>query len=46
MVTRCGSGRELIEAGYMADVVLAAQYDVSSTAPVIADGRFIDDASI
>jgi len=46
IVARCSSGRELIEAGYMADVALAAQYDVSSAAPVIADQRFVDDASI
>jgi 2-phosphosulfolactate phosphatase len=45
-LARCASGRELIEAGYVADVALAAQYDVSSAAPVIADGRFVDDASI
>jgi 2-phosphosulfolactate phosphatase len=46
MLARCSSGRELIQAGYEPDVALAAQYDVSSVAPVIDDGRFIDDASI
>jgi 2-phosphosulfolactate phosphatase len=34
----CVSGRELIEAGHGGDVALAAQTDVSDTAPVLSEG--------
>jgi len=42
-VSRCGSGRELIEKGFACDVRIATEYSVSSSVPVLADGRFIDD---
>ncbi|MBM3793485.1 MAG: hypothetical protein FJW31_05340 [Acidobacteria bacterium] len=37
------SGRELIEAGFGADVGLAAQYDVSSAVPLLHGDRFLHD---
>jgi 2-phosphosulfolactate phosphatase len=37
---RCGSGKELIERGFAEDVALAAEYAVSSAAPVLAGDRF------
>jgi 2-phosphosulfolactate phosphatase len=39
-LARCGSGRELIERGFAEDVALAAEYAVSSAAPVLAGDRF------
>jgi 2-phosphosulfolactate phosphatase len=39
---RCGSGKELVRKGFALDVELAAEYAVSSVAPVLANGRFID----
>jgi 2-phosphosulfolactate phosphatase len=36
----CGSGRELIEWGYAEDVCLAAELNVSTTAPVLRAGAF------
>lgn len=36
------SGRELVERGYEADVLLAAQLNVSSLAPTLVDGAFVD----
>jgi 2-phosphosulfolactate phosphatase len=42
-VSRCGSGRELIEKGFACDVEIAAEYSVSSSVPVLANDRFIDD---
>jgi 2-phosphosulfolactate phosphatase len=43
MISRCSSGRELIEAGFLHDVELAAEYAVSSSAPVLVQERFVDD---
>jgi 2-phosphosulfolactate phosphatase len=43
VVSRCGSGRELIEKGFACDVRIATEYAVSSAVPVLADGGFIDD---
>lgn len=43
LVTASASGRELVEAGFVADVELAVQVDVSSTVPVagpIGSGEF------
>ena len=37
----CASGRELAAAGFGADVALAAEYGVSSTAPVLRDGEYV-----
>lgn len=36
----CGSGKELIGRGFAEDVQLAAQLNVSSTAPVLSDGAY------
>jgi 2-phosphosulfolactate phosphatase len=36
----CASGRELIESGFEGDVRLAAELDVSTTAPVFSAGAF------
>jgi 2-phosphosulfolactate phosphatase len=41
-VSRCGSGRELIDRGYACDVELAAEYAVSSSVPELDEDRFID----
>ena len=38
----CGSGRELVEAGFCCDVELAAEYRVSPAVPMPAGDRFID----
>lgn len=45
LISHCSSGRELIEAGFPYDVELAAEYDVSSTAPLLVEGHFQDDRS-
>jgi 2-phosphosulfolactate phosphatase len=37
----CSSGRELTERGFARDVELAAQFDVSTVAPVLKDDAFI-----
>jgi 2-phosphosulfolactate phosphatase len=39
-LSRCGSGKELIQGGFTPDVELAAEYAVSSAAPVLAGDRF------
>jgi 2-phosphosulfolactate phosphatase len=39
-LSRCGSGKELIQRGFAEDVELAAEYAVSSEAPVLAEDRF------
>ncbi len=36
----CASGRELVEAGFAADVDLAAAYDVSGVVPVLTGDAF------
>ena len=36
----CSSGRELADAGFSEDVAIAAELDVSTGVPVLADGRF------
>ncbi|MGH9629501.1 MAG: hypothetical protein ACRD7E_14365, partial [Bryobacteraceae bacterium] len=43
VISRCSSGRELIQTGFVHDVKLAAEYAVSSTAPVLVEGRFVND---
>jgi 2-phosphosulfolactate phosphatase len=40
VLSRCGSGKELIERGFAQDVELAAEYAVSSAAPVLTGDRF------
>ena len=40
-LSRCGSGKELIQRGFATDVELAAECAVSSAAPVLAGDRFI-----
>jgi 2-phosphosulfolactate phosphatase len=39
---RCSSGRELEEAGFGAEIAVAAELDQSRCVPVLVDGRFID----
>jgi 2-phosphosulfolactate phosphatase len=39
---RCVSGQELVERGSAMDVELAAEYAVSSVAPILTRGQFID----
>ena len=41
----CASGRELIDAGFAADVDVAAEADASDAVPLLADGSF-QDASV
>lgn len=41
----CGSGRELIERGFVCDVELAAEYGVSSSVPMLAGDRFVNCAT-
>jgi len=43
VISSCSSGRELIEAGFLQDVELAAEYAVSSTAPVLVQECFVND---
>lgn len=38
----CASGRELVERGYEADVLLAAQLDVSHAVPLLVGGHFVN----
>lgn len=40
-LSRCSSGKELIEQGYADDVRLASQLNVSECAPVLIDGSFV-----
>lgn len=40
MLIECGSGRELIERGFRADVVFAAEFDVSTSAPQLHHGAY------
>lgn len=40
VVSRCGSGRELIERGFSADVALATEFNVSDNAPRLIDGAY------
>ena len=40
-LSRCGSGKELIERGFASDVELAAEYDVSRVAPRLEQGQFV-----
>jgi len=44
-ISRCGSGKELSQKAFTVDIELAAEYAVSSSAPVLAGDRFIDDCS-
>ena len=42
-ISRCGSGKELIEGGFAKDVGLASELDVSGCAPTLIDGTFACD---
>jgi 2-phosphosulfolactate phosphatase len=42
VISRSGSGRELIQNGFARDVEIAAEYAVSSCVPVLAGDRLID----
>jgi 2-phosphosulfolactate phosphatase len=39
-LSQCGSGRELIEKGWQADVEFAAQLNASATVPLLTNGAF------
>jgi 2-phosphosulfolactate phosphatase len=41
-LSRCGSGKELVEGGFRCDVDLASAYGVSSAVPMLAGDRFVD----
>ena len=41
-IKTCASGRELIDKGYRTDVDLAAQLNVSTSAPQLIEDRYID----
>jgi len=40
VLANCGSGKELIAVGFAADVAMAAEYSVSSVAPILLGDRF------
>ena len=40
----CGSGAELVDAGFGGDVVIAGELDASACVPLLAGGRFADAA--
>jgi len=42
-LAECSSGRELIERDYAKDVQLAAEFDVSATAPLLREGEFVSE---
>ena len=44
-LSRCGSGRELVESGFRCDVELASEYAVSSAVPMVVGDRFVNCAS-
>ena len=46
VISRCSSGRELLEAGFLHDVELAAAYAVSSSAPILVEERFVNDCEM
>jgi 2-phosphosulfolactate phosphatase len=39
-VARCGSGQELLERGFVQDVTLASELNVSETAPILTQGAY------
>jgi phosphosulfolactate phosphohydrolase-like enzyme len=41
-ISRCSSGKELIDRRFAEDVELACRFGVSSSAPVLVDGRYLD----
>ena len=40
LLLQCGSGKELVERGFKEDVYLAAELNVSHTAPIFLDGAY------
>jgi 2-phosphosulfolactate phosphatase len=44
-LSRCGSGKELVEGGFRCDVELASEYGVSSAVPMLMGDRFVNCAS-
>jgi 2-phosphosulfolactate phosphatase len=42
VLSRCGSGKELVESGFQRDVELASEYAVSSAVPMLAGDRFVN----
>jgi len=45
VLSRCGSGKELVERGFHCDIELASEYAVSSAVPLLAGDRFVNGAS-
>jgi len=43
-LSRCASGRELIERGFHSDIELASEYAVSSAVPMLSADRFVNSA--
>ena len=46
VLTRCGSGKEVIERGFAADVALAAAYGASLAVPIVRGDRFVNASSL
>ena len=46
VLTGCGSGKELMERGFAADVALAAAYGASRAVPILWGDRFVDESSL
>lgn len=44
-LSRCGSGKELVESGFRCDIELASEYAVSSAVPMLAGDRFVNGSS-
>lgn len=38
---KCSSGKELIERGFKNDVILAGEFNLSNSVPVMRDGEYI-----
>jgi 2-phosphosulfolactate phosphatase len=46
VLSRCGSGKELVGRGFALDVELAAEYAVSRVAPLLTAGQFVDGSTV
>jgi 2-phosphosulfolactate phosphatase len=45
-LSRCGSGKELIDRGFELDVELAAEHAVSTVSPMLVQERFVDPGTL